>query len=568
MAKAVLDLLRYKGNGSPRRLFLQCDSTDKRKAVQAIGCSPVRGGFSYPPDEVAILVLKHLFGDELRMTPDCETWFNETQLKAKNLTELSQTLEADSVDVSYSEKLKPYQKACVEFAKESEKCIIGDDRGLGKTLEAITVCETKKMKNVLIVAPGYLKYGWQREIEKWTESKSILAVGERKTREALLGSFFRDNQVKYLIVNYEMIREAQARGGYPELHSFNWDAVIFDEGHRLKGRQSQWVLGAKQLKAQALMILTGNPIANRPDEIWQLLNILNPGKFTSYWTFVDYYCDCIDGFFGKEIIGVNKNHLAQLQFTLQPMLIRRLKEQVAPYLPKKVFKKIEVTLEGPQKTFYKKAEKQMILELANGGIDIIESVVTLNIRLQQALANPAILGGVNESVVEATCLELIRDLLDGGEQKVIVGLWYRKALALFLPKLEKHKIKAYVITGDVKAEERDSVMEAFKHDPKPCILIGTIQAMSEGINADECDSLIFMDKSWRPLDNDQFVDRIHRITSTRIKNYYSIVVKDSISEDREETLEQKSQMIGEILSMEALMQLTSRKTIERHKSNT
>ena len=78
--------------------------------------------------------------------------------------------------------------------------------------------------------------------------------------------------------------------------------------------------------------------------------------------------------------------------------------------------------------------------------------------------------------------------------------------------------------------------------------------MSEGINADECDNVIFMDKSFVPLDNEQFEDRIHRLTSTKTKNYYHIVVKDTISQDREEVLAEKKEMIDEVLCMKAVAQ--------------
>src|SRR5690606_7164248 len=89
----------------------------------------------------------------------------------------------------------------------------------------------------------------------------------------------------------------------------------------------------------------------------------------------------------------------------------------------------------------------------------------------------------------------------------------------------------------------------FKESKEPCVLIGGIRAMSEGLNIDECDDMIFADKSWVLLDNEQFEDRIHRMTSTRQKNYYHIVVRDSISMDREGVLQDKTELIDEVLSM-------------------
>lgn len=553
MATAVLDLLTFKGTRKPRRLELGCSREDNNKAARVLGASPVKGNmFTYPPDEVVVLVLKHLFGEDLVITPDCEVWFLSQQNHAKLMCDI-QIREDENINLKFGADLKPYQRVAVKFGTCVKRGIFADDRGLGKTLEAIGVCEEAGLKKNLVTSPGYLKYGWERELKRWVpESEYCLIEGERKERTERLDYAIRNPKCKYTIVNYEMIRESEKIGGYPQILKASWDMAMFDEAHRLKGRDSQWTKGAKKLSTEYLLELTGNPIANSPDEVWQLLNILDPNRFTSYWAFVEYFCTCIDGFYGREIVGINKQHLAQLQFVLQPYMIRRLKEEVAPWLPRKIPHLIEVKLSGKQKSFYKLAEKQMVLELVNGGFDIIDTQVALNIRLAQALANPAILGGANESVVEDTVLELLKDLLSGGEQKAIVGMWFIPAVELFRERLLKAKIKCFVVTGEVAGKRRDAVVESFKNCLEPCVLLGTIKAMSEGINVDECDNVIFADKSWVPLDNEQFEDRVHRLTSSRCKNYYHIVVKDSISEDKEEVLKRKTDMITEVLCMKAV----------------
>ena len=562
MATANLELVRFKTKPfKPRRLLLKCAREDARKATAALGCEPTKEGFTYPCDEVVILVLRHLFEDDLVLTEDCEQWYNAQNEWAKQMCELAAASDG-TVHVPYSEELKPYQRSGIAWGAKVKRGIIADDRGLGKTLEALSIALEVGAKQVLITVPGYLKRNWAREIDAWILEPTAVVVGERAQREEILYEAFHCG-IRFVIVNYEMLREDKAKGGYPELHNRQWDLVLFDEGHRLCNRNNQWTLGAKKLKTEYLFPLTGTPIAGMPDDLWSLLNLMYPDKYTSYWKFVEYYCNVIEGFFGKEIQGVNSAHLAQLQFTLQPILIRRLKKDVAPYLPDKVNHFIEVDLEGKQKTFYKRIEKQMVIELADGGLDIIDTVVAKNLRMQQALANPAILGGVDQSVVEETALELINDLLHDSNPKVIVGMWFRGALDLFIEKLTKAKIKHYIIHGEVKAETRDGIVEAFKHNPEPCVLVGTIRAMSEGINVDECDAMIFMDKSYRPLDNDQFSDRIHRLTSTTVKNYYHIVVRDSISEVRESILQQKTDTANEVMNMEALHLRVAKQMVER-----
>lgn len=546
------------GIGAGNRLRLECSAEDRRKAVGCLGVNPVKGGaFTYPMDEIVVLALMSYFGDDLQIDAKCKEWFNDSQERSKHLIELANLDDAE-IPLSYAGIMKPYQRVGVQFATTAKRCIIGDDRGLGKSFEALASADIVGGRNNLIIAPGYLKYNWEREIKKWTQYKSALAEGARATRTNII----RNRKAEYLIVNYEMIRESPQVGGYPELHKEKWDCIIADEAHRFKSKDSQWTMGAKKLQSPYLFMLTGNPIANRPDEVWQLLNLIDPKKFTSYWAFVDYYCNVVDTFFGKEIVGVNKDRLAQLQFTLQPYLIRRMKADVAPWLPKKIKKNIELKLEGPQKTFYTTAEKKMRLELEDGGIEIIDTVVTLNTRLQQALMNPCILGGPDDSVVERATLELIKDIFEG-DKKVIVGTWFVAAAEHFSEVLDKAKIRHWVITGKVTGKRRDDIVQAFKNCEEPCVLVGGISAMGEGLDIDECDHIIYMDRSWVPKDNEQFEDRIHRMTSTRPKNYYYMIVQDTIAQDKAEVLQEKTEMIEEVLSMRAVAEKLLKRTQSR-----
>ena len=205
------------------------------------------------------------------------------------------------------------------------------------------------------------------------------------------------------------------------------------------------------------------------------------------------------------------------------------------------------------KTFYKRLEKQMVIELENGDLELVTALTAKHLRLQQAIANPAILGGADESIVEKTCLELLEDILDGAD-KVIVGTWFVPAADRLQSKLEQKKWKVFRVRAELKESQRDAVVEAFKKCEEKCVLVGTIRTMSEGLNIDECDHMVFCDKGWTPLDNEQFEDRIHRINSTRVKNYYNIVVRDTISADKEEVLFNKTEARDEVLSMKQVAQ--------------
>src|SRR5690606_40120902 len=50
--------------------------------------------------------------------------------------------------------------------------------------------------------------------------------------------------------------------------------------------------------------------------------------------------------------------------------------------------------------------------------------------------------------------------------------------------LDKAKIRHWVITGKVTGKRRDDIVQAFKNCEEPCVLVGGISAMGEGLDID------------------------------------------------------------------------------------
>lgn len=74
-----------------------------------------------------------------------------------------------------------------------------------------------------------------------------------------------------------------------------WDVVWCDEFHRLKDRNARWTVNTKRVPAKvAKHGSTGTGFINRPDEIWSLLNWLDPKKYSSYWAFREEFCNTPD----------------------------------------------------------------------------------------------------------------------------------------------------------------------------------------------------------------------------------------------------------------------------------
>ncbi len=63
----------------------------------------------------------------------------------------------------------PYQREGIRQGLEWRRLIIGDEPGLGKTLQSIGIVDTADAYPCLVICPSSLKINWQREWEKFTD---------------------------------------------------------------------------------------------------------------------------------------------------------------------------------------------------------------------------------------------------------------------------------------------------------------------------------------------------------------------------------------------------------------
>ncbi len=63
----------------------------------------------------------------------------------------------------------PYQKEGIAAGLKWKRFLLGDDCGLGKTLQSIGVVDTANAYPCLVICPSSLKINWQREFEKFTD---------------------------------------------------------------------------------------------------------------------------------------------------------------------------------------------------------------------------------------------------------------------------------------------------------------------------------------------------------------------------------------------------------------
>ena len=178
----------------------------------------------------------------------------------------------------------PYQKEGILFGLEKKRLIIGDEPGLGKTLQSIGIADCANAYPCLVICPASLKINWQREFEKFTDKRALVLDNQTRTTWPYL---LRMGVYQVAIVNYESLRkyfvwDIKTNGAFrlkdvvfcPEIRQFR--SVIIDESHRVKDPSAQQTIFAKGITSGKpyIVLLSGTPVVNHPRDLVAQLSIM------------------------------------------------------------------------------------------------------------------------------------------------------------------------------------------------------------------------------------------------------------------------------------------------------
>lgn len=518
-------------------LALKCLYGQKELAKKVVGArwNPKAKTWDYPLDIEVVENLERIFPD-LEIAPEVRKHvkvLEEEQIKRLEYKEQEDV----NLEVGFGHKLRNYQRVGAGFLAEVGSCILADDMGTGKTLQTITACEELGAKRVLVVCPNSLKWNWFEEVAKWTNSKATVVEGTKPKRIQIIKDF----ETKYLIINYEAVRL------HEELVKGNWDVLVLDEAHKIKNRKAQQTKAIKKIKAKNVYLLSGTPMLNRPDELWSLLNKIDPRTFSSYWRFAERYCIIMDNGWGKEIKVGSPEQQRDLRQTLAPIMLRRTKKDVLKELPDKVHQRMLVELKGKQAKAYKDMEKNAIAKLSESEIVAAPVMIAQITRLRQiAISTQLVSEEVSESAKFAVMMELIKDNID--EHKIVIFSQFRKAIELFSKQLDAAGIRWVAVTGSVSQQDRHQATKDLQEDDGTRVMLATIEAAAHGLTWTSADIAIFLDRHWTPAINTQAEDRLHRMGQKNSVNIINLVARGTIEERIEALLEKKGNNFDSIIN--------------------
>ncbi len=381
--------------------------------------------------------------------------------------------------------LRPYQEAAHQFQLAHPRSMLADYMGLGKTHPTIATLATALP--ALVVAPTYLLEQWATLLTALLPKATIsVAQGTKTKRQQALTT-----PSDVYLVNVEMLRTYSM----PKIHT-----LVVDEAHHLRGRESQQGRGARRvaMRADRVHFLTATPFYKADEDIWHLLHLLAPKRFSSYWNFIrEWYGVNWEAPYAPHIYGIAKSKRQAFDAMLRPYMLMRDYKDVGKDLPPLVEHNHTIELPPPVRDTYDTLKKDWQLEG-----EPIESVGSVYYLLRQlTMCNRKI------QVVK----DIIEDVPKG--ESILVYVWYVESahtLAAALKRSFKEELPTLLITGGTPPEKRARMLAEQKEKRYPSIIVATIESLNEGANLEHIHHVIFAEETYVQGKHIQALARAHR----------------------------------------------------------
>lgn len=449
--------------------------------------------------------------------------------------------------MNFNLELFPYQREAVDFMKTHPRCINASEMGVGKTVEALKLCQELDLQHVLIICPKTLVSEWFWQIDKILEEDCLTPHENSHYEHRLSGLNLKGP--RFVVVNYDLLVNRQCWG---ELVSVPWDCIILDECHKIKNHKAKRTRAMYLLvpSAPRVVLMSGTPMQNSPADLFPLMHIVNPMLYRSYAQWVENFCktDIIklpNGKQFRQIVGAQNTE--ELRTLLAHNLIRHTKHEVLKDLPDKMYRTVPVEL-GHERAHYESMEKELFVLLDSGEIVTAPAVIAQLIRLRQICLEPNLLSEEKTSTPSNKTLTVM-EIVESTPEQIVIFSCFAQYIRILKRELEKRRISYVSIVGDQKPSERLHSIQEFQNG-KARVCLGTVGAMGLGITLTAASTVVFTDLWYNPAVNEQAEDRLHRIGQKNAVTVIDLYCQGTIEDAVHQTVRRKQEMFNEVIGMQ------------------
>jgi SWI/SNF-related matrix-associated actin-dependent regulator 1 of chromatin subfamily A len=417
----------------------------------------------------------------------------------------------------------------VRFAElAGGRCLIGDDMGIGKTIQAIAYCALHQDQwPVLVMCPSNVKYNWAKEVARWLPDATVEVVnGYRGPIE----------EADFTVINYDLMAKR-----LEQLDEMEFGISVLDESHYVKNNKAARTKATLSIadKSDSVLCLSGTAITNRPSEYFTTLNLLRKAQFSSWLNYVRRYCAAYNDGWGWKTGGAS--NVEELHAVSRDFTIRRLKKEVMAELPDKIRQSIPVIPTKAELKEYRQRQRDWSEDyshIRDSGRALPAGYV-LNM-LTDLRHNCGVMkvGPVSEWVL---------DYKENNERPIVVFAHHKNVVAPLLSIFKLKGLRADTITGEVKSERRSDIVDEFQAGNLDVLVCSTLAA-KEGLTLTAADTVVFVEREWVPGWEEQAEDRVNRIgQDAETVHALYFTVEGTIDERFNHLIEQKRAVVKAVL---------------------
>jgi SNF2 family DNA or RNA helicase len=431
---------------------------------------------------------------------------------------------------SFESVLRPYQKQGVYWmhfiGRNKLGGILADEMGLGKTVQCLAFLNALSGP-ALVVCPASLLFNWRREIERFAPSLKVLTI-EGPDRSKLFARF---HDFDLMLTSYPLLRRDT------DLYRpFEFETIVLDEASHIKNPDTQNAQAAQALHGKRRFVLTGTPVENSVRDLWSILNFVLPGYLGTRSDFRERY--------ELPIGRGSEPEKVRLAKRIRPLMLRRLKREVARELPDKIEQVSFCQLSADQRELYQKLHwearcklDQLSSEKDKGRASL--TMLTTLLRLRQVCCDLRLVGQQGDSGKMEMFLELLEEVIDGGH-RVLVFSQFVQMLHLLREELQQAEIDFCYLDGQTK--DRQDAVDRFQQSSAIPVFLISLKAGGVGLNLTAADTIFHFDPWWNPAVEDQATDRAHRLGQDRAVTSYKFITRGTV-EEKILALQQKKRAI-------------------------
>ncbi|HEV2175197.1 MAG TPA: SNF2-related protein, partial [Nitrospira sp.] len=371
-----------------------------------------------------------------------------------------------------------------------------DVPGAGKTAVAINAHIQQARFPALITVPAHLVLQWRNELLRWDVPEDEIGYCPRgmgpRERLSYLASDRAFQLVTYNMWSSPMYREL--------LLSYGWSSYSFDESHRLRkgrlGKGGAWTpISHLRTKTRSkhmqtpLWLFSGTPIVKDATDVYPLLHLVNPYRYSSRNDFATEWCRTSTTPYGMHVGPLRDP--SRFHALLGRHSIRRSWKEI------------------PELAGLKRRDIQLPVELSPADLarhrgikrDYRDPLTSLPVYSSSGMIH------MLRRVSAAAKCAVLPELIEDHPGRWLILSWYKDTARLAQSSLRNVSLPVSYVDGSTSEGKREKALEIYR---KGGILVGTLGALETGLNLQVGYQVAFVEQHWLSTTNEQAVARVLR----------------------------------------------------------